>query len=260
MAASCVMSCIFMTRFPLSSLRPSEAGLLAMAAAWVRESRSHHTSRARPGSHGAAGCGSCSRAGPIVGGGDASLVVSRSEQAFLVDQGVLQSGRSLVLASGSISESTSPGSAPTLGCAAVSAATSASTTTDLVFLFLGRIARDKEFRSRRRVCLGRCRIPRAALLIVGRTRTEYGGNSFARRRAAAKLRFGDLTDAPEESDRRGRVICLPSYRRGVRNGHSGGCGGRDSAVASRIYGITDAVVEGETGLLHKRRAAGSGRS
>ncbi len=47
------------------------------------------------------------------------------------------------------------------------------------------------------------------------------------------------------------VFCLPSYREGfglvlIEAGAVG-----LPVVASRIYGITDAVIEGETGLLHQ---------
>lgn len=49
----------------------------------------------------------------------------------------------------------------------------------------------------------------------------------------------------------GDIICLPSYREGFGSVliEGGACG--LPAVASRIYGITDAVIEKETGLLHR---------
>lgn len=47
------------------------------------------------------------------------------------------------------------------------------------------------------------------------------------------------------------IICLPSHREGFGSVliEAAACG--VPAVASRIYGITDAVAEGETGLLHR---------
>ena len=47
------------------------------------------------------------------------------------------------------------------------------------------------------------------------------------------------------------VICLPSYREGFGSVLIEAASVGLPAVASRIYGITDAVVEGETGLLHR---------
>jgi glycosyltransferase involved in cell wall biosynthesis len=47
------------------------------------------------------------------------------------------------------------------------------------------------------------------------------------------------------------VFCLPSYREGFGLAvvESAACG--IPSVASRIYGLTDAVQEGVTGLLHQ---------
>jgi glycosyltransferase involved in cell wall biosynthesis len=47
------------------------------------------------------------------------------------------------------------------------------------------------------------------------------------------------------------IICLPSYREGFGSVLIEAASVGLPAVASRIYGITDAVVEGETGLLHQ---------
>ena len=49
------------------------------------------------------------------------------------------------------------------------------------------------------------------------------------------------------------VLCLPSYREGFGSVVIEAAAVGVPAIASRIYGITDAVVDGETGLLHKPR-------
>jgi len=46
------------------------------------------------------------------------------------------------------------------------------------------------------------------------------------------------------------IICLPSYREGFGSVLLEGAACGLPAVASRIYGVTDAVVENVTGLLH----------
>jgi glycosyltransferase involved in cell wall biosynthesis len=46
------------------------------------------------------------------------------------------------------------------------------------------------------------------------------------------------------------IICLPSYREGFGSVLIEGAACGLPAVASRIYGVTDAVVENVTGLLH----------
>jgi len=46
------------------------------------------------------------------------------------------------------------------------------------------------------------------------------------------------------------IICLPSYREGFGSVLIEGAACGLPAVASRIYGVTDAVVENVTGLMH----------
>jgi len=46
------------------------------------------------------------------------------------------------------------------------------------------------------------------------------------------------------------VLCLPSLREGFPTAIIEAAAAGVPAVGSRIYGITDAIIEGETGLLH----------
>lgn len=115
-------------------------------------------------------------------------------------------------------------------------------------LYVGRLAREKgvpdlvEAFSR----LGPS-FPNLHLLLVGPD--EEGFDPLLR--GAPRIHRVGYTQAVEEYMAAADVFCLPSYREGfglvlIEAGAVG-----LPVVASRIYGITDAVVDGETGLLHE---------
>lgn len=64
-----------------------------------------------------------------------------------------------------------------------------------------------------------------------------------------RLHYVSFTHKPENYMAAADIFCLPSYREGfgLTIIEAAACG--VPAVASRIYGITDAVVDGKTGLL-----------
>jgi glycosyltransferase involved in cell wall biosynthesis len=180
------------------------------------------------------------------------LTDSHSQRDFLEDEGVIRKGRADVLGQGSISG-----------------------------VDLERFHPDDATRARIRDGLG---IPHQAclLLFVGRLNPDKGVLDLARAfaqlahnngtvwlamagpdearvgaqfeelcgEAINHVRRIDYTPAPEHYMAAADVFVLPSYREGFGSVviEAAACG--LPAVASRIYGLTDAVEEGSTGLLH----------
>ena len=91
----------------------------------------------------------------------------------------------------------------------------------------------------------------AWLAFVGPDEMNLGAQAPALLGAARdRVRFHGYTPAPEQFFAAADVLCLPSYREGFGNVviEAAACG--VPAAASRIYGVTDAVADGDTGLLH----------
>jgi glycosyltransferase involved in cell wall biosynthesis len=175
-----------------------------------------------------------------------TLADSASQRDFLVKEGVVDAGKISVLGEGSISG-----------------------------VDTGRFRPDPSARQRIR---GELRIPSDALcfLYAGRMRREKGVLDLMSAFKQLRGEFGNLhlilVGLDEEglltkSDEDGLhvvgytreteaymaacdIICLPSYREGFGSVLIEGAACGLPAVASRIYGVTDAVVENVTGLLH----------
>src|SRR5439155_130500 len=65
-----------------------------------------------------------------------------------------------------------------------------------------------------------------------------------------RLHISGFTSEPEATINAANILALPSYREGLGNVilEAGAC--ELPVVASKIYGIVDALREGETGLMH----------
>ncbi len=119
---------------------------------------------------------------------------------------------------------------------------------DVVFLFLGRLAHDKGVlqlaRAWQRIVSTRMD---GYLVVVGPD--EENLLALPTLRETKRMAVLDQTSEPERYVKAADVLCLPSRREGFGNVILEAACAAVPAIASRIYGVIDAVVDGETGLL-----------
>jgi glycosyltransferase involved in cell wall biosynthesis len=180
------------------------------------------------------------------------LADSASQRQFLIEQGVVSSERIDVLAEGSICGVDSKRFRPDSGVR--SRLHSALQLPDgaVVVLFLGRLTRDKGVMDLANAFVQSLEGNHPLyLLIVGPDEDDLTADLrqvFAP--CADKVRFVGMTDRPEDYMAAADILCLPSYREGFGAVIIEAAAAGVPAVASRIYGLTDAVEDGVTGLLH----------
>lgn len=178
------------------------------------------------------------------------LADSLSQCDFLVSEGVVRKGRVGTLGAGSISgvdlERFKPDAESRRAIRAEHGIPPAAT----VFLFVGRLKRDKGILDLARAfSLHSARHPGSVLLVVGPDEEGLSGE-VERMAGAGRVILVPFTPYPERYMAAADVLCLPSHREGFGVVVIEAAAAGLPALASRIYGVTDAVLEGTTGLLH----------
>src|SRR5262245_18290677 len=173
---------------------------------------------------------------------------SPSQRDFMVREGVVPHGRVEVLGKGSITGVDLQRFRPDAGLRSAVRAELGIPDAARIVLYLARVLRDKGVLD---IARAFARLDaRTTLLVVGPDEQGLRGEVRTLAGAAApRVRFFDYTDQPERYLAAADVLCLPSYREGFGTILIGAAAAGVPAVASRIYGVVDAVVEGETGLL-----------
>ncbi len=178
---------------------------------------------------------------------------SPSQRAFLVEKGIVSADRCSVLACGSISGVDTSRFKPDAEARAAVRAELGLDELALLLVFLGRINRDKGVLDLA-AAFGELhsQVPGVALLLVGPDEQALR-NALLKSAGtgATAIHFVEYTRTPERYLAAADVLCLPSYREGfgsvvIEAGATG-----IPSVGSRIYGVTDAIVDGETGVLHE---------
>lgn len=175
------------------------------------------------------------------------LADSASQRDFLVAEGVVAADRVQVLGHGSVNGVDGLRFRPDAAARERVRVQAAIPPDAVLFLYLGRLARDKGLLDLARAFAG---VDAAWMLMVGPDEDGIAGELRAACGAAAgRLRFLGHTAEPEQYMAAADVFVLPSYREGFGSVILEAAAAGVPAIATRIYGVTDAVVEGKTGLL-----------
>ena len=178
-----------------------------------------------------------------------TLADSISQRRFLLDEGVLSKAKSGVLAQGSISGVDVSRFKPDMEARSRIRSGLCLSEKDVVFLFLGRLNRDKGLFDLA-TAFSRIHNEDAQLLVVGPDEEQIGPHmQQIAGESAGRVRFVGFSANPEEYMAAADVLCLPSYREGFGNVVIEAAAVGIPAIGSRIYGVVDAIAENETGLL-----------
>lgn len=181
-----------------------------------------------------------------------ALVDSASQREFLLAESVLDAGNSEVVGSGSICGVDSLRFRPDREVRRAARDELGIPENTPLLLFLGRLTRDKGVLD---LALAFARLAErfadVRLLLVG---PDEAGLSRDILRVCgsvkSRVHFVGFTAYPERYMASADIFCLASYREGFGAVVIEAAATGIPCVASRIYGITDAVIDGCTGLLH----------
>jgi glycosyltransferase involved in cell wall biosynthesis len=179
------------------------------------------------------------------------LADSPSQRDFMVAEGIVAATKISVLGDGSICGVDGERFRPDADRRGAIRRTQCIPDGATVFLYLGRLNRDKGMLDLADA-FALLDQADAWLLVVGPD--EEGMHDAMQARLGAsrdRCRFVGYTDRPEDYMAAADVFCLPSYREGFGMVVIEAAAAGMPSIASRIYGVTDAVEEGVTGLLHQ---------
>jgi glycosyltransferase involved in cell wall biosynthesis len=186
-----------------------------------------------------------------------TLVVSASERAFLIGEGILAADRSMVLGRGSVCGVDTGRFAPNAASRKRIRGGLGLPDDATLLLFLGRLHRDKGVldlvAAWTKLAINN---PNLHLALVGPdegalvARVMEMAGEIAGPDLRSQLHVADNTREPEAWLAAADILSLPSYREGFGNViiEAGATG--LPVIVSRIYGTVDAFVEGTTGLGH----------
>lgn len=179
------------------------------------------------------------------------LADSPSQRDFMVAEGIVAAAKVSVLGNGSICGVDGGRFRPDAGRRSAIRGAHGIPESACVFLYLGRLNRDKGMLDLANA-FALLEHQDAWLVVVGPDEEGMQDKMQARLGGLRdRCRFVGYTDRPEDYMAAADVFCLPSYREGFGMVVIEAAAAGIPAVASRIYGVTDAVEDGVTGLLHQ---------
>lgn len=176
-----------------------------------------------------------------------NIVDSKSQYKFLVKENVLKKDKSLVFGSGSVSGIDLLKFKPNKKVKVKLRNKLKIPPASFVFIFLGRLNSDKgiydlihSFKS--------ADLKSAYLLLIGpdeeNIATKFKSNH-------SNIIFSGATSSPQDYLAASDILCLPSYREGFGNVVIEAAASGLPSIVSNIYGLSDAIIQNNTGLAHE---------
>jgi glycosyltransferase involved in cell wall biosynthesis len=181
------------------------------------------------------------------------LTDSFSQRLFLINEKIVQREKITVLGSGSVSGVDVERFKPDLAARKSIRSGLDIPMHAIICLYLGRLNPDKGVQDLAAAFASfAANTPQAHLLVVGPDESGMSEvlQSVIRNCSDQYHRIG-FTNKPEDYMAAADIFCLPSYREGFGSVLIEAAAAGVPALASNIYGITDAVENGKTGVLHE---------
>lgn len=175
------------------------------------------------------------------------LVDSPSQQEFLIKEGLLTNKKSDVLAQGSVSGVNLNKFSYSNEARSELRAQHKVSEEEFVFLFVGRLKIDKGIPELVKAFNALTKQHKAKLFVIGSDEDNLA-HLFDNNPSIESLGFKtNVSEYYAFAD----ILCLPSHREGFGNVIIEAAACNLPAIASDIYGLSDAVQNGYSGLLHK---------
>lgn len=180
------------------------------------------------------------------------LAVSESEKNFLEQQGVAPAGKVQVLGAGSICGVDTERFSPNAAARTRIRYELGIPESAIVSIFLGRLTTDKGILNLAQAFAHSAAVhPALWLLLVGPDEEGMWDQlvKLVPPAVASRMLIRPFTNEPQRMLAASDFLCLPSYREGFGMAILEAAAVGIPAIGSRIYGITDAIEDGRTGLL-----------
>lgn len=183
----------------------------------------------------------------------ALLADSFSQRQFLIKEHVVKKDKIVVLGNGSVCGVDIERFRPNSEIRHQIRANLGILDNDIVYLFVGRLNVDKGIQDLAHAFAALAdSMSHAHLLVVGPDEGNMDAMlNFILNKYSEQFHRVGFTDRPEDYMACADIFCLPSYREGFGSVIIESAAMGVPAIASNIYGLEDAVKDGETGILHQ---------
>ena len=177
------------------------------------------------------------------------IVDSHSQKRFLEKQKIIKKDKALVIGNGSISGVNTKKFYPSQKIRD-KIRVDLKSGESIVFLFVGRLKRDKGvFELIKAFNRVREKIECVELWLVGDDEEEVQNQAASLDFNLDNVRFFGYVTDPQVYMQAADIFCLTSYREGFGSSVIEAAACKVPSIGSRIYGLTDAIVDKKTGLL-----------